>query len=112
LAGLIHSIDGTIVRLLILHFYKKYKYIPDSIHDAFRISPNQISQFYEILNVIYTKILDKELLDKLFFEPTFKVSPLLLKDKAYLENVSSFKNKPKLEIPADLNLKHMFPHED
>jgi DNA-directed RNA polymerase len=53
LPNFVHSIDASIMRLLINKLSKKTKNIPSHIHDCVLLHPNDVDTFYDIVTEIY-----------------------------------------------------------
>jgi DNA-directed RNA polymerase len=51
--GLIHSIDGYIVRQAVLNLYNQTKYIMNHVHDSFSVHPNFLKKLNNVIYSIY-----------------------------------------------------------
>jgi hypothetical protein len=67
LANFIQSIDGAVVRKVLLVFFKKTSYVFTATHDAFHVHPNYVKDLYDAIDVVYKKDSSfKSLVDSLF----------------------------------------------
>ena len=76
LAGLIHAIDGSFIRLLVLKFNeknKKTKLNPN--HDSIQISPNFVDDLYNCLFELYVDETFENLVEKVLIEPMITEIP-------------------------------------
>jgi hypothetical protein len=53
LPGLIHAVDGSVMRKIILDTYRKHKYVVNHLHDSIQISPNYVEELFLTINEIY-----------------------------------------------------------
>lgn len=72
--GLIHSIDASIMRFLILKIYYKNNYIINHVHDSVMINPKFVDSLYQSIEEIYTsECINKNILDEVFIKPSLNV---------------------------------------
>lgn len=82
--GFTHMIDGAMVRILTLAFYHNFKYIPQTIHDAFLLNPVHFFDLYKTVTKLYKNELGydlKNLIEKCFIMPSMENVPIDRKKK-------------------------------
>lgn len=106
--GFVHCLDGSIIRLLIYHMYKKHNYHINHVHDSIQCHPNEIDNVYCEIDLIYRKFNNMGLLD-LYTKP----SKELLSDtekKSFQNSINDF-----LELREQFNInvtpENMYPYE-
>lgn len=67
--NLIHSIEGSLMRLIIYRVWKKSGYVIAHLHDCILCHPNAVCIVYEVLSELYTDETLKNLADDVFFTP-------------------------------------------
>ena len=68
--NLIQSIDGSVLRMLILKVFSKTKYVMNPLHDCFMVTPNSIDALGEAILELYSgPEFGPGLADRLFFKP-------------------------------------------
>lgn len=113
LPSYIHSIDGAIMRLILLNIYDKEKYIITHLHDSIQFHPNYYDSVINSITEVYCSkkldnILDKTLLQGL------RAQLLPEKLEEFDEFVNSFKDESYHSITVnreDLNVNAMFSPE-
>ena len=55
LPGFTHMIDAGVVRYIVLYMFRKHKYIVQTIHDAYLISPGHYFDLYRGISLFYKK---------------------------------------------------------
>jgi hypothetical protein len=65
--NLIQSIDGSVMRAIILGVYKESKYIVNHLHDCILLHPSQVDSLMKVLTTIYTNGSMDNLSDDLLF---------------------------------------------
>jgi hypothetical protein len=61
--GFVHSIDGAVIRLLILAMKEKHNYDINHLHDSIQVHPNHVDNLYEEIYLIYKDLADENLSD-------------------------------------------------
>lgn len=113
LPSLIHSVDGSIMRLLILNVYEKDGYIINHLHDSVQFHPSKYDQILESITEVYTSKKFEDLLMKRFLE---KLRKNLLEEKVdeFDKLVKDLYDEKFIKIninKEDFNVKAMFPFE-
>lgn len=67
--NIIHSIDGTIMRIIITKMFLKTNYRINHLHDCVLIHPNYVNEFYNVITEIYSSDIFVDLANKVYFEP-------------------------------------------
>lgn len=79
--GFTHMLDGSVIRLISTRFYKRCRYVPQTIHDALLMNPFYFFIFYEEIIKIYLENGEDSLfnlIEKCFILPSLNEIP---KDK-------------------------------
>lgn len=113
LPSFIHSVDGSIMRLLILDIYKKNNYIINHLHDSIQFHPSKYDQVLESITEVYTSKEVKDVLMKRFIE---RLRKNLLEEKIYEFDklVDDLYDDKFIKIDinkVDFNVTAMFPFE-
>lgn len=112
LPSLIHSIDGAIMRLIIMDIYNKNNYLINHLHDSIQFHPNFYKEVLESINNVYTSDRMKDILKEKYLN---RLRKNLLRDdleafdelekKIYenFENISISSNtfKPEMMFPFE-----------
>ena len=76
LAGVIHAIDGSFMRLLVLKFNERNpNVILNPNHDSIQVHPNYVEELYFNIAELYTDDTFNNLAEKMLFEPMFTEIP-------------------------------------
>lgn len=67
--NIIHSLDGSTMRLLLKFFFNKTQYRSNHLHDSIQTHPNFLGSLYLVLNETYKKNLLDNVLEKVIFKP-------------------------------------------
>ena len=75
IANFIHSYDGAIMRLIILRFFKKTKYILEPLHDSIGVHPNDFKLMISSIQEVYYELnFNKESLREVLFNQNIEGS--------------------------------------
>jgi hypothetical protein len=69
LAALIHSIDGGIMRMIIMDMYENHNYIISHLHDSIRSYPNQYNNLLNSIKKVYKSEKLNNMFEKNVFTP-------------------------------------------
>lgn len=107
--GLVHSIDGAVIRILILKMYEKYDYHINHVHDSIQSHPNYIDFLYQEIDELYNKDINGKDLFDLFLSPSMEL--LSEQNKSILKTSAlefqSIRDKFKLNVHSP----NMYPYE-
>ena len=113
LSYLIHSLDASIMRILVVRMFENHGYRIDQLHDCIMSHPNFIDKIYKELEHIYnSKELHNYLKDNVFKTFLDSVSEDV-KDKLHtLIGEFNALNDPSFESALDIDIESMYTFED
>lgn len=113
LAGVIHAIDGSFMRLLVLRFNQKHKnIILNPNHDSIQVSPNYVEELYSTILDLYTDDTFINLAEQMLFEPMLTEIPSSSIDEfnTLVGKFNDLKQEFKIE-KNKINIKNLYRFE-
>jgi len=112
LPNFIHSIDGAIMRLIILDVNERLKYTINHLHDSIQFHPNHYDEIKQSILNVYTSSELEDIIEKRLFVK-LRINLLEEKRSGFDELVEKFYNCDyhKIKVSENLKIENMFPYE-